>query len=227
MCRELSLSTCKMLHHPNDSSLDALVDQVIHGNRGALAQLFDLYRDRLWRIVQFRMDRRLVGRVDADDVLQEAYLDAEKRLEHFLYDSPDSFFIWLRLIVNQTLIDIHRRHLGTQSRDARREKSISGGWSSESTSFSLSHHLLDGITSPSQAVVKAELAEQLNLALEGMTHLDREVLALRHFEELTNSETARALGISEQAASLRYVRAIGRLRKILEALPGFRDRLPQ
>ncbi|SFI47409.1 sigma-70 family RNA polymerase sigma factor [Planctomicrobium piriforme] len=216
-----------MSQQVDDSDLEGLVNDVIHGDRNALAKLFDHYRDRLWRIVQFRMDRRLVGRVDADDVLQEAYLDAEKRIEHFLHDSPESFFIWLRLIVNQTLIDVHRRHLGTQARDASRERSLSGGWSAESTSFSLSHHLLGEMTSPSQAALKAELAEQLNLALEGMGHLDREVLALRHFEELTNSETARALGISEQAASLRYVRAISRLRKILEALPGFRDRFPK
>jgi len=210
----------------DDLTLERLVNDVIHGDRSALARLFDHYRERLWRIVQFRMDRRLIGRVDADDVLQEAYLDAEKRIVHFLYDSPDSFFIWLRLIVNQTLIDVHRRHLETQSRDANRERSLSSGWSPESTSFSLSQHLLGEMTTPSQLALKAELAEQLNLALEGMNHLDQEVLAMRHFEELSNSETARALGISEQAASLRYVRAIGRLRKILEALPGFRERMP-
>ncbi len=210
----------------DDATLERLVNDVIHGDRIALARLFDFYRDRLWRIVQFRMNRRLIGRVDADDILQEAYLDAERRIEHFLYDSPESFFIWLRLITNQTLIDVHRRHLETQSRDAAREQSVSG-FSPESTSFSLSQHLLGEITTPSQVALKAELAEQLNVALEGMSELDREVLALRHFEELTNSETARALSISEQAASLRYVRAIGRLRKILEALPGFNERMPK
>ncbi len=209
----------------DEGTLERLVNQVIHGDRPALGKLFNHYRDRLWRIVQFRMDRRLVGRVDADDILQEAYLDAEKRIEHFLYDSPETFFIWLRLIVSQTLIDVHRRHLETQSRDASRERSLSGSWSAQSTSFSLSQHLLGEMTTPSQMALKAELAEQLNIALEGMGHLDREVLALRHFEELSNSETAHALNISEQAASLRYVRAIGRLKKILEALPGFRDRL--
>ncbi|MCA8999650.1 MAG: sigma-70 family RNA polymerase sigma factor [Planctomycetaceae bacterium] len=208
-----------------DESLDALVNQVIHGDREALATLFAHHRERLWRIVNFRLDQRLIGRVDADDILQEAYLDAEKRIEHFLQDSPESFFIWLRLIVNQTLIDVHRRHLGTQARDASRDRPIHGTWSSSSTSFSLSHHLLGHLTSPSQAALRAELSEQLNLALEGMGDIDREVLALRHFEELSNSETAQVLGLSEQAASLRYVRALGRLRKVLEAIPGFRDRL--
>ncbi|HWL07549.1 MAG TPA: sigma-70 family RNA polymerase sigma factor [Planctomicrobium sp.] len=211
----------------DEATLERLVNDVIHGDRTALARLFDYYRERLWRIVQFRMNKRLVGRVDADDVLQEAYLDAEKRIEHFLYDSPESFFIWLRLIVNQTLIDVHRRHMETQSRDVARERPNSRGWSPESTSFSLSQHLLGEMTTPSQIALKAELTEQLNVALEGMNDLDREVLALRHFEELTNAETARALGISEQAASIRYVRAIGRLRRVLEALPGFRERTQQ
>ena len=206
------------------SEIDSLVDRVMHQDSQALGILFDHHRQRLWRIVNFRLDQRLVGRVDADDILQESYLAAEKRLEHFLHDSPESFFIWLRLIVNQTMIDVHRRHLGTQARDASRERQVSGGWAPESTSFSLSHHLLGHLTSPTQAALRAELAGQLSIALETMGDLDREVLALRHFEELSNSETAKALDISEQAASLRYVRALGRLRKILEAIPGFMDR---
>lgn len=207
-------------------SVENLVNRVIHGDRDALATLFTFHRDRLWRIVNFRLDHRLVGRVDADDILQEAYLDAEKRLEHFLQDSPESFFIWLRLIVNQTLIDVHRRHLGTQARDASRDRSLSGSWSTVSTSFSLSRQLLGHLTSPSQAALRAELSEQLNLALQGMGDLDREVLALRHFEELTNSETAQALGLTEQAASIRYIRALGRLAKVLKAIPGFQDLEP-
>lgn len=210
----------------SDEELAALVDRVIRGDRGALGVLFAHHRDRLWRIVNFRLDRRLVGRVDADDILQEAYLAAEKRLSHFLRDSPESFFIWLRLIVQQTMVDVHRRHLGTLARDASRERSQSSGWSSATTSFSLSHHLLGHLTSPTQAALRAELNEQLNLALESLGKLDREVLALRHFEELSNSETAQALELSEQAASVRYIRALGKLRKILVAIPGFLDKLP-
>ena len=201
-----------------------LVNQVIHGDKAALGKLFDHHRDRLWRIVNFRLDQRLRGRVDSDDVLQETYLAAEQRIEHFLHDSPQGFFIWLRLLANQTMIDIHRRHLGTQSRNAGKERSMQSGWSAQSTSFSLSFHLLGHMTSPSQAALRAELSDQLNIALETMGELDREVLALRHFEELSNTETANVLGLSEQAASARYVRAIARLRSVLEAIPGFLDR---
>lgn len=188
-----------------------------------LAKVFDIYRERLWQIVNFRLDSRLRGRVDADDILQEAFLDAQKRIEHFNEDSAQGLFIWFRLITNQTLIDVHRRHLGTQARDASRERSISGQWASESTTFSLSSHLLGHLTSPSQAALRAELSQQLMLALDSMGAIDREVLALRHFEELTNSETAKVLELSEQAASLRYVRALGRLRQVLEKIPGFAD----
>ncbi|MBX3437047.1 MAG: sigma-70 family RNA polymerase sigma factor, partial [Planctomycetaceae bacterium] len=180
-----------------------------------------LYRDRLSRIVGFRLDRRLQGRVDTDDVLQEAYLNAVQRMDRFLYDHPRSFFIWMRMIVTQTLVDIHRRHIGTQKRDASRDISIQGRWSPASTSYSLSFHLLGHLTSPSQAALRAELSEQIDLALTGMSEIDREVLALRHFEEFSNLETSELLGLSEQAASLRYIRAISRLRTVLEAIPGF------
>ncbi|MCA9080226.1 MAG: sigma-70 family RNA polymerase sigma factor [Planctomycetaceae bacterium] len=214
---------------PSSPQRDATVEQVQavrSGNVAVLAEVFDLYRDRLWQIVNFRMDIRLRGRVDADDVLQEAYLDAEKRIQHFNEETPETLFIWLRLITSQTLVDIHRRHLGTKIRDASRERSISGGWTSQSTTFSLSSHLLGHLTSPSQAALREELSKQLTIALDSMGELDREVLALRHFEELSNGETAKVLELSEQAASLRYVRALGRLKQILHRIPGFSDQFP-
>lgn len=204
-----------------DDQLDDLVRRLVRGDEVALARLFSLYRDRLWRIVNFRLDRRLQGRIDPDDILQEAYLNAVQRMDRFLYDHPRSFFIWMRMIVTQTLVDVHRRHIGAQKRDASRDVSIQGRWSPATTSHSLSFHLLGHLTSPSQAALRAELSEQIDLALAGMSDIDREVLALRHFEELSNLETAELLGLSEQAASLRYIRAISRLRDVLEAIPGF------
>lgn len=202
---------------------DDLVHRVTQGDEAALARLFSFYHDRLWRIVNFRLDRRLRGRVDADDVMQEAYLCAAQRMDKFLYDHPRSLFIWLRMIATQTLVDVHRRHIGTQKRDASREISVNSGWTADATSHSLSFHLLGHLTSPSQAAVRAELSDQIDQALAGMSEIDREVLALRHFEELTNLETAQVLEMSEQAASIRYIRAISRLRNVLELLPGFAD----
>lgn len=206
---------------PNNASDAELISRVARGDQNALAELFSQHRDRLWRLVTFRMDPRLHGRVDADDVLQEAWLSAVQRIDHFLVDASRSIFVWFRLITSQTLVDIHRRHLGTQKRNAGNEFSIDRGWSSSSTSSSLSFHLLDHLTSPSEAALRAEMSQKLNQALSEMKDMDREVLALRHFEQLTNREAAQVLGISEQAASDRYIRALSRLKSAMTSLPGY------
>lgn len=191
------------------------------GNERVLAKLFSVHRDRLWRMVSFRLDSRLAGRVDADDILQEAYLAAAQRLNHYLATPDKSFFVWLRLIVNQTLIDVHRRHLGAKIRDIQREVTWQPAAGPQSTSVALAAQLLGSLTSPSQAAVRAETAHQLEQAIGAMDRIDQEVLALRHFEELSNSEVAEVLGIQQKAASIRYVRALTRLKDILEKIPGF------
>ncbi|MBI1345201.1 sigma-70 family RNA polymerase sigma factor [bacterium] len=208
----------------SDADVDPeLLERLRAGNTQALAVLFEMYRPRLWRIINFRLDHRLAGRVDAEDVLQESYLNAAQRIQHVFTDSPDGVFVWLRLIVQQTLVQVHRRYFGAKSRDVLRERSTTHTtWGTrDSESFSISSHLLGHLTSPSQAALRQELSQQLQLALETMSDLDREVLILRHFEELTNQETARVLKISQQAASLRYVRALSRLKHVLTAIPEF------
>lgn len=204
-----------------EEELDDLLKLVKKGDKEALAKLFSLERPRLGRMVKFRLDHRLYGRVDADDILQEAFVAASDRLHHYVQDPSMSFFVWLRLIVGQTMTDVHRRHLGAQARDARREQPLHNPGFPQATSVSLARHLVGSITSPSQAAVREEAADQLRLALEGMEAIDREILALRHFEELTNSETAEVLNISQKAASMRYVRAVKRLKDILATMPGF------
>jgi RNA polymerase sigma-70 factor (ECF subfamily) len=193
------------------------------GDRNALAALFSQHWERLWRMVNFRMDRRLLGRVDADDVLQEAYLAAAARLEHCRDDASPSPFVWLRLIVLQTLTDIHRHHLGAQMRDPDREIDLIGCRYPVSTTAALAAQLMANATSPSQAAVRSETLAQVEQVIAGMDPLDREVLALRHFEELGNSEVAEVLGIQQKAASIRYIRALKRLRAILAQMPGLFD----
>ena len=204
-------------------SSDELLDRLREGDETALADLFSQHRERLWRMVNFRLDRRLYGRVDADDVLQEAYLNAAQRISHYLNNTSMSFFVWLRQIVLQTMIDLHRQHLGAQMRDAAREVSLHRGGYPQATSVSLAAHLLGSLTSPSQAAMREEVSQQLENALESMSTIDREVLALRHFEQLTNGEVAEVLDIQQKAASIRYVRAIARLKDILVQIPGFFD----
>ncbi len=202
---------------------EALIRQATLGDELALTALFDFYRPRLWRLVNFRLDSRLQGRVDPDDVLQESWLNARSRSEHFVREGSGSRFIWFRMIVTQTLIDVHRRHLESDKRSAAREQKSLGGWAAASTSISLADHLLGNMTSPSQALLRAELSSQLDTALKTLSELDQEVLALRHFEELSNLETAEVLNLTEQAASVRYVRALQRLKHVLVKLPAFAE----
>jgi RNA polymerase sigma-70 factor (ECF subfamily) len=196
------------------------VERLRRGDDQALAELFSHYRERLARLVHFRLSPRLYGRVDAEDVLQESYLAAAQRLRHFVDNPSGSFFVWLRLVVLQTLTDIQRQHLGAQMRDAHREVPLQNQPWGQTTSASLAAQLLGNLTSPSQAAMRAEMADRLEVALESMNPIDREVLALRHFEELSNQETAEVLGIEAKAASIRYVRAVKRLKEILSAMPG-------
>jgi RNA polymerase sigma-70 factor (ECF subfamily) len=186
-----------------------------------LAQEFGRYRGRLWRIVSFRLDPIVARRIDTDDVLQEAWMDALQRVPNFIENETLSMFVWLRLIVCQTIVDLHRHHLGAQMRDAYREASIDSLDLTRSTTHSIAARLLATATSPSAAAMRSEVAEQLRQAIDRMDPIDREVLALRHFEELANHEVAEVLNIEQKAASIRYVRAVKRLAKILEDLPGF------
>jgi RNA polymerase sigma-70 factor (ECF subfamily) len=205
----------------SDAEVAALVARLRKGDRAALAELFDKHREKLRRMIQLRLDHRLAGRVSASDVLQEAYIDALKRIEHY-FDKPDQpFFGWLRLIVGQRLADVHREHLA-QKRNAARDVPIyKGGEGADSACIAAV--LIGNLTSPSHAATKNEVFTRLEEALNQMDPVDREVLALRHFEELSNTETAALLSIQPAAASKRYVRALARLKQILEALPGFKE----
>lgn len=201
----------------DSSAACEIADRLKRGDRDALAAVWSESRGRLLRLIAFRMDRRLQGRIDPDDVLQESYLAAASRLESYA-QSPMSPFVWLRMMVLQTLIDLHRHHLRTEKRDAAREADILAGCSG--TSASLAAFFVGSMTSPSQAAARAETLEQVERAIDVMEPLDREVLAMRHFEELTNSEVAEVLGIQQKAASMRYVRAIQRLKQVLARFSG-------
>ena len=197
-----------------------LVDARGDGRQQALATLYSKHRDRLRRMIEFRLDARLRGRVSTSDVLQEAYIDALKRLPHFEADPAVPFFIWLRAVTIQRLIQVHRMHLGAGARDAAREVQLRGGAAPGASSEMIAEFIAD-VTSPSQAVQRVEVMAQLRGSLDHLDAIDREVLALRHFEDLSNHEVAALLGIQPAAASKRYVRALERLKEAMERLPGF------
>jgi RNA polymerase sigma-70 factor, ECF subfamily len=203
---------------------NALVALATRGDRKAAAELFARFHERLLKMVRLRMDRRLQGRVDSEDILQEAYLDASQRLPGLADNPPSSFFLWLRFLAAQKLIDAQRHHLSADKRNAGLEVSLYSGPMPEATSASLAAQLLGRLTSPSLAAIRAETQLKVQEVLNTMDPIDREVLVLRHFEHLSNNETADLLGITKAAASKRYVSALRRLKETLKGLPGFDDR---
>jgi RNA polymerase sigma-70 factor (ECF subfamily) len=194
----------------------ALLDGLRKEDAEALGELFSLYRDRLWRMLFVRLDRRLSSRLSPDDVLQEAFLDVASRIGEYLEHSAVPFYVWLRFLTVQRLQMIQRAHLGAQMRSVNQEVPLNdAGDIVLASADSMAGQLVSHLTSPSQAAIRRELQDRLRAALDEMDPLDREVLALRHFEELGNNEVAEVLGISKDAASKRHVRALIRLREIL------------
>jgi RNA polymerase sigma-70 factor (ECF subfamily) len=206
-----------------DRQSSELLRRAAAGDPQAVNELFSRYRDRLRAMVRLRLNRRLQGRVDPSDVLQEAYLEVCKGFAEYARAPTLPFFLWLRHLTGQKLIAVHRQHLGAQMRDADREVSLHRGALPQASSASLAAQLLGRLTSPTQAALRAELQVRIQEALNSMEPLDREVLALRHFEMLSNAEAAQVLGLKKSAASNRYIRALGRLKDILAALPDLAD----
>jgi RNA polymerase sigma-70 factor (ECF subfamily) len=204
----------------NSSDSLGLLQRARAGDRQALDELFARHRDRLRRMVDMRLDWGLRSRLDASDVIQDAYLEVAGRLEEYLRNPTLPLFLWLRLVVGERLTTLHRQHLGTQMRDARREVSLYRAALPEASSAALAARLLGKHTSPTQAAVRAERLLRVQEALNSLDPLDREVLSLRHFEQLSRAEAARVLGIAESAAAKRYIRALKRLKQTLADMPG-------
>src|SRR5262245_22671921 len=201
-----------------------LLDRAANGDVDAWGALLNQHQVRLLEVITFRLDSRLRGRVDAADVMQETFIAATERRAEFFQQSTQSLFLWLRWMVGNTLLVLYRHHLGAQMRDVRREMHADfdqdGSVCDDGTRGALVEQLTGGVTGPSTAAARVEVKARLNEALGKMDPIDREVLALRHYEHLTSSETAQVLGIQEDAASKRYLRALGRLREILSDMPG-------
>jgi RNA polymerase sigma-70 factor, ECF subfamily len=197
-----------------------LLERLRAGDRRALAELFQRHRDRLLRLVELRMDPRLHGRIDPSDVLHDSFLDLSKRVESYLSDPRLPVFLWMRLVVSDRLALVHRQHLGTAMRDAGQAVSLYRDPLPPASSTALALMLLGRLPSPSNAAIRAEQILQVQEAVNALDQLDREVVVLRHFEQLTRAETAVVLGIAEGAGAKRYIRALKQLKTILAAMPG-------
>lgn len=203
-------------------TISILIEQAKNGDENAMADLFHHYKRQLRSMIAFRMDRKLKGRVDPSDILQDAFMDLAKKLPDF--DSKGmSFFVWLRLVVSERLLLAHQHHLKVQKRDAAKEVRLATGrnGNGNASSMILAEHLLGKFSSVAGHAIRAEQRIRLKSLLDQMDEMDREVIALRIFERLSNSEAAEVLGLTKQTTSKRFYRAIERLRETVLEIPGF------
>ena len=203
-----------MMSETEDTTVE-LVRRAVAGDQSALDEALSVHRDRLKRMVGLRLSRQLQSRVDESDVVQDVLLEASNRLREYVENPATPFYLWLRFLAGRKLIDLHRRHLGAEKRNAGLEVSLHRGAYPTASSASLAAQLLGRISSPSQAAIRAELKIRVQEALNALNPLDREILALRHFEQLSNTDAATILGIGRSAASSRYLRALKKMKDLL------------
>jgi RNA polymerase sigma-70 factor, ECF subfamily len=189
-------------------------------DRSAIDRLLACHREPLRRMIAVRLDRSLGRREDASDVVQGVLLEASRRLADYLRQPSLPFQLWLRQIARDQLVDVHRRHRVARRRSIDRERSLTANEFFDRSSLDLASALRDQGPTPAAEAIHRELVDRFHAALEELGEDDREILVMRHFEHLTNSETAAALGLSEAAAGMRYLRALRRLRSVLAARPG-------
>lgn len=207
---------------PDQRDTQQLLDAAQAGDAAARERLWTRHRGALHKLVALRLDRGIQGRVDVSDVVQDALVEADRRLEEYLRQgSSMPFHLWLRQIARDRMIDAHRRHRGAERRSIDREQAPpSPSLFTDRSAFDLAAQLRDGRElTPAAALLQRELEARFREALEKVDPMDREILELRHIEQLSNRDTAVALGLSEPAAGMRYLRALRRLRALLEETP--------
>ncbi len=196
-----------------------LLERLSCGGQAVAEVEFSKYYERLYAFVALRMDERIRARVDPEDILQEVFLEFSKSLLTYLQNPVSTLYLWTRAITAQHLSVVHRRHLTVQSRAVGRELSLSRAPGFPSTnSTNLASYLVGRLSTPSQKLMRIELQMHVQQALAELTPIDREILALRHFEMLSNHEIASLLDISEAAASNRYFRALKRIKTVLQEM---------
>lgn len=198
---------------PDLESTQQLLQAARDGNPAAVNELFERHRDSLRRMVQARLDRAVARRVDASDVVQDVLLEAHGRLNDFIQSGSMPFHLWLRHLVKDRMIDVHRRH-HAQRRNVDREQHAPQS-ADVSSAFDLFAQISDQELTPAAASIRKEIEVRFLGALEQLDETDREILLMRHCEQLGNSEVAELLGLSQPAAGMRYLRALRRLRAVL------------
>jgi RNA polymerase sigma-70 factor (ECF subfamily) len=204
---------------PDASQTQDILASARRGDADAVNRLLERHRASLRKLVQLRLDRALARRVDASDIVQDVLLEANARLEDYFRDPKMPFHLWLRHLAKDRIIDMHRLHRGAQRRSLDRERPLATPGFADQSSFDLAAQLKDDELTPAAANIRKELEARFLAALDQMDEEDREILLMRHFEQLGNGETAEALGLSAAAAGMRHLRALRRLRAILGERP--------
>jgi RNA polymerase sigma-70 factor (ECF subfamily) len=200
---------------PNSPETQELLDQARRGEAAAVDRLLAAHRNALRRMIDLRLDPAIARRVDASDVVQDVLLEASRRLSDYLRDPAMPFHLWLRHIARDHMIDAHRRHRQAQRRSLDREQPLVPAAFADRSSIELAAQLFDQEATPASAAIRHELERRLQTALASLDEDDRDIITMRHFEQLSNQEVAAELGLSEPAASMRYLRALRRLRAVL------------
>lgn len=195
----------------DSNEVERCLERMRQGDSAALADLFDIFRPKLTRMIELRIGDQLAARIDANDVMQEAFVDAAKKIDGYLRDCPTSIFVWLRGIAIDRLQRMQRDHLGAQCRAAGREVQLPQG-----SSLLFATNLVD-VESPSRHLQHSELREFVRLSIQLLSDEDREVVLMRHFEGLSNGQVAEILNINRSTAAMRHGRALVRLQKILNS----------
>jgi RNA polymerase sigma-70 factor, ECF subfamily len=210
---------------PNTPETQELLDQARRGDAGAVDRLLTCHRESLRRVISLRLDPAVAGRVDASDIVQDVLLEASQRLADYLRNPAMPFHLWLRHIARDHVIDAHRRHRLAQRRSVDREQPAVPAVLADRSSLDLAAQFIDQELTPASAAIRQELQRRLQSALNSLDEDDREVICMRHFEQLSNQDVALALGLTEAAASMRYLRALRRLRALLlPESPGTEER---
>ena len=200
---------------PNSPETQVLLERAQQGDAAAVADLLAREREPLRRMIDLRLDPRVAGRVDASDVVQEVLLEVHGRLADYLKNPAMPFHLWLRHIARDHLIDAHRRHRVAQRRAVDRERPLVPAGLADHSSVQFAAQFIDQELTPASAAIRHEMERKLHAALADLDEDERDVILMRHFEQLSNQDVAALLGLTEAAASMRHLRAVRRLRSLL------------
>jgi RNA polymerase sigma-70 factor (ECF subfamily) len=201
---------------PDGTQTAVLIERAKEGNPDAVESLLDRHRDALRRMIQLRLDQKIQRRVDVSDVVQEVLIEANRRLKDYLDNPAMAFHLWVRQIAKDRIIDAHRRHRVSAKRSIDREQALIVPGDNDHSTMELAGKLCDPSLTPAAAATQREIANQVELAIGMLPDVDREIILMRHYEQLSNQDIAAVLQLSEPAASMRYLRALRRLRELID-----------